>query len=182
MRTRTKNLIIAHHEAGHAVVARRLGMSVSYAKIVVKNNKVMSGNVRHFATNKHGTEDGYLAMLESQIIVQYAGMSAEDRLFEEKNIVFDEDIVVELANAVTHDQDQIDNLLDMWVSARTGIIKANKWKKAEWDLWGRLNGHLRRQSEIFVGRNWSAIKRVARALLKKGRLSQATIDALISKR
>jgi hypothetical protein len=149
----------------------------------------------------------YLAIVEAEIMVGFAAECAEDKLFEEKDIVFDvddSDLPDTPIGSCVKDRENAWDSLRFLVLGRTGILKPKHytmyggydgkitddelmndfqkhWKEAQETMFWKLERRLFKKSERLVVDNWPAIKRVARALLKKGRLSQSTLDALISK-
>src|SRR5258708_4652316 len=82
----TKRQLMAGHEAGHAVIARKLGITVTFVAMFPVDERTAAGVQNESAGHKNGNEHGFGADAK----VALAGPAAQARAFpgsiKEKNI------------------------------------------------------------------------------------------------
>jgi hypothetical protein len=145
----------AYHEAGHAVIARVLGVEVFKASVKPSYGKKPSrGRVLHEGLTARGTQRRYFntpRKLIASILIAMAGRAAEDVL-------------------IGFPSDGGDN----------GDVKnIEKWLSRVGDR-ARFEKRFRKMSHMLVWRHADAIRRVAAHLVDSETLKQDQIDRLIS--
>lgn len=193
--------LIAYHEAGHAVIARVLGIDVCQVTIlpIVPGSiaSVTHKGVLLLAVNSDADTPVLLAAMEKHAKVSLAGPIAElthRRIKTQRSKDWSEDerhIFLYVLMMVMLRRDGIklasehcaalDATLDAAFDAafRRALFEYTPGTagRAEFnEIMGRLNGEV----DTLVAANWQAIKRVANALLDCPVLQQDDLDALIS--
>jgi hypothetical protein len=176
----------AFHEAGHAVVARALGIAVNYVTISSTGPGNQGGAETHSAAWDAGNADlpAQLAAIEKDLNVSLAGPLAEHRHRPIKRINFDTGRPYWWAKDVADAKNsafKVVFLKDGTISTTddTGLVDVNEAQFAEAKRPFRQS---RQETEGLVERHWPAIERTADALLSSRSLDQDELDALIADR
>lgn len=171
-----KKETIAHHEAGHAVIARVLDIPVSYAALDALDG---AGAVVTTSSATDLTPDD-LEAPEKYAIVALAGPQAQHHYrpmsLAAQNRACDGSWRVDRANATS--------LLAMLVLRQHGkpalLGSYVELDGPETEEFGRLFIRTTQKTADLVQENWPAIQRVAAALLSRPGLTEEDIDALIA--
>jgi ATP-dependent Zn protease len=187
-----KDLIKAYHEAGHAVVARVLGVGVIYAAIF-STSPGNEGNVRTITASWKAPDDDLpakLAALGKDLAVALGGPLAEHRHRPVKRSARE-------PSRWGSDMTRAINFAIMSVLLNDGTIspahpglrgrrdegeapvERNEAQNVEA---ARLLERSLKETGALVAQHWSAIERVANALLSGRMLDQDELDALIANR
>jgi hypothetical protein len=171
-----KKETIAHHEAGHAVIARVLDIPVSYATLDALDGAgavVTTSNATHLGPHNLEAPEKYaiVALAGPQAQHHYRPMSRAAQ-----NRACDGGWRVDRANATS--------LLAMLVLRQHGkpavpgsYVELDGPETEEFD---RLFSQTAQKTADLVEENWPAIQRVAAALLNRPALTEDDIDALIA--
>ena len=167
----------AYHEAGHAVIARVLGIEVHLATI--RPNEFYDGQVTHEASwpeLETGTEDREeewrqrMETAENRAILALAGPIAEMKYqptLNGKDFVDENDLL----NVATY--------LRLAGGFTFEVLVPGKPLQQDNGEASRLWDALQRDTADLIELHWSSIERVAEALLIHEELGQEQIDALI---
>jgi ATP-dependent Zn protease len=158
MKRLSKKRVAAHHEAGHAVIARVLTLAPQRATI--RPSKGLNGycDIRDpYANCPQGwLERGHPdAEAHADIMATMAGAEAEK----------------ELLNSLSTSNDGMDRRI---IAARAETLT-----DYDWPDWVKLESRLRKMTRMLVRRHWERIERLAQALLEKTTLNYIQIDMLI---
>lgn len=160
-------MVVAYHEAGHAVVSSVLGFAPTEIK--------MSSSGPPF--DKHTLYNGltsydpdHVLPLRAELVRLLAGYAADDRL---RGVLYGRDTIfyryveetseegdVKKANRYLRDEVHVDNI------EADGLLFNKVWPICR----------------VLVAKHWSAIERVARALLRDGYLDGEQLQCLIHRR
>ena len=150
---------IAHHEAGHAVVARLLRIQFTHASIIEQDESL--GRVRTHAFRKDADPEfmytsGIKDRLMREITTCFAGLPAQVRYCGEEDPegASADDAVAETLGERLIPDDEERPLLLAWLRWRAAVMVANE-------------------------NHWPAIAAVAAALLEKKELRQQQVDAIM---
>ncbi|WP_425906578.1 hypothetical protein [Nitrobacter sp. TKz-YC02] len=171
-----KRETIAHHEAGHAVIARVLDIPVSYATLDAHDGAgavVTTSSATHLALDDLETPEKYaiVALAGPQAQHHYRPMS-----LAAQNHACEGGWRVDRANATS--------LLAMLVLRQHGkpAVPGSyvELDGPETEEFSRLFSRTTQKTADLVEENWPAIQRVAAALLSRPGLTEDDIDALIA--
>jgi cell division protease FtsH len=165
---RDNRRIAAYHEAGHAVCARLLGVTIVEAKGKGKRLHVLSRSAGHDARGMPDFRRG----LESDIQVSLAGAIAQ-----------------QLYSPQSYDESQVQD--DLQNAGQAAIRHCLEIGNGELGDAFRFEGELPEAAEKLVQQlyeptinlikeNWHKVERVAAAFLEHGELTQAEIDAVMA--
>jgi ATP-dependent Zn protease len=175
MKTLVGKKALAYHEAGHAVIARMLGISIEYATL-----RALDGDARALAHSAAHLAPDDLEALEKDAIVALAGPTAQQdyrplsraaqkRLWKDGGWHGDSmNAMNSLGTLLMRQHDE------PVVPGETAL----KGERAE-ELRQLLNRTHQKAADL-VKESWPAIERVAGALLTHPMLTEAEIDALIA--
>jgi hypothetical protein len=160
--------LMAFHEAGHAVIARKLGINVN--RVVLSS---ATGSFVDAVAMKSNTDFKDKSVIEGNAKAVIAGPIAQQCAFPgsvtEKDIDSDLNLAgkfvlyaVHLAAGIAPPKGDFEPSADIAAAAS--------------DLMARLED----ETQILVGEHWPAIKRVAEALTRRDILNQDELDALIA--
>ena len=170
---------MAYHEAGHAVIARMLGVGVPQLTLVSVDADNAAGAITASAAALADRNDlfAYVAGIEKDIKVSIAGPQSQNiyRPSDENHDEWESDRQTQLSLAL-----KIVLLkagIDIPDAGLQASVSADQLDEAK-----RLLARLAEETRALVIANWPAITRVAEALLRLRRqtLDQAAIDALIA--
>jgi hypothetical protein len=172
--------LTAYHEAGHAVIARTLGLAVPQVTLVANADTATPTAITMSATYRADRNDlvAYVAGIETDIKVSIAGPQAQNAYrpsdTSENHDEWDSDWQMQLSLAL-----KIVLLkagIDVPDAGMQASVSADQLDEAK-----RLLVRLAEETRVLVRANWPAITRVAEALLRSRRpiLDQAAIDSLI---
>jgi hypothetical protein len=166
---------IAHHEAGHAVIARVLGVEV--AEIVMFRT---AGTTAHVTTVSaaHLARDvgvaAFSAGLDHDIKVALAGPIAQHRYRPTKSI---DSWVDDCARATNLAATKVWVTREERIPPEGGLsITLDSTEEAEAEA---IFNASRSETETLVEAHWTAISRVAAAMQQKPLMNQTELDALI---
>jgi hypothetical protein len=162
MRKSERKAVIAHHEAGHAVIARVLGLEVDSVTIIpdpvadtagicFRDDAMWLALYADLATR--------LSAIEKNVVVSLAGPAAESQYLGKRETVATGG---DLKMAKAHVQ------LALELSGR------------DHSEYHELFGQLSLETKILVSQYWSAIERVAHGLLDFSTLNGTDVDDLIA--
>jgi hypothetical protein len=172
----------AHHEAGHAVVARVLGIGIEHA-VLAKNDAPFDSNVLRYSAAYQGRHDQAArhAGLEKDVKVSLAGPIAQHTYrplspaaqSRAADAGWESDYKEALGGIIriVYEQGGGD-----WSNVTNELLEQFRTRAETRTLLDRLS----RETEELVQNNWPAIQRVATALLDRRLLYQNDIDALIA--
>jgi hypothetical protein len=186
-----KDRIKAHHEAGHAVVARTLGIAVTYVTTLSTGSDNEGGAQTHSAAWRARDADlpARLVAIGKDIKVSMAGPQAEHRYRPIKHTKWS--FLAENAEPYWWAGDfrgarnsacQVVLLKDRTIATTTFdaiTVNLNMPQITEID---RLIDQFRKETEMLVHQYWPAIERTAKALLSGRPLVPDELDALIANR
>jgi hypothetical protein len=166
-------VIIAHHEASHAVVARKLGIDVAYvsARGRVARTKAAAWSL----TESAALIDAY----QRDAIVSLAGPLADQRLLSI------DDSFLDIHDAEDQDMANANANIYRSVCLRNGtpcsdepaqVVISEEMNAALWMEFDRLKA----EAGCLVAQHWRAIQRVAKSLQRHDRIDQAELDRLIA--
>ena len=172
---------MAYHEAGHAVIARMLGVGVPQLTLVSVDADNAAGAITASAAALADRNDlfAYVAGIEKDIKISIAGPQSQ-------NIYRPSD------TSENHDEWESDRQMQLSLALKIVLLKAGidipdaglqaSVNSDQLDEAKRLLARLAEETRALVIANWPAITRVAEALLRLRRqtLDQAAIDALIA--
>ena len=170
---------MAYHEAGHAVIARMLGVGVPQLTLVSVDADNAAGAITASAAALADRNDlfAYVAGIEKDIKISIAGPQSQNiyRPSDENHDEWESDRQTQLSLAL-----KIVLLkagIDIPDAGSQASVNADQLDEAK-----RLLARLAEETRALVIANWPAITRVAEALLRLRRqtLDQAAIDALIA--
>jgi hypothetical protein len=183
MRKSERQAVIAYHEAGHAVIARKPGLEVTSVTIVP--NLEYAG---HCAINESATYLTRNADLATQIsasetdtIIFLAGPAAEclyRRPSKREMACWDGDREA-VINSVSRAVDFKHDILTGHGPECDGELYDQLCDEFD-QLCGELNNRLSVKTMMLVGKHWSAIERVANGLRESKLLIQTDVDDLIA--
>jgi len=170
---------MAYHEAGHAVIARMLGVGVPQLTLVSVDADNAAGAITASAAALADRNDlfAYVAGIEKDIKVSIAGPQSQNiyRPSDENHDEWESDRQTQLSLALKI------VLLKAGIDIPDAGLQASV-NSDQLDEAKRLLARLAEETRALVIANWPAITRVAEALLRLRRqtLDQAAIDALIA--
>jgi hypothetical protein len=154
---------VAYHEAGHAVIARALGLEVDCVTIIPDLDLDTAG----LCTRDWATAGFYddlatqLSAIEKDVVVSLASSAAECLYLGLSN----------LERALSgSDLKMAEHLMKL-------ALERSGRDHSEYD---QLFGQFSTETEILVGDHWSAIERVANGLLEFFTLNATDVDGLIA--
>ena len=151
----------AYHEAGHAVIARVLGLPCGRVTIVGADEDELGHAVVGDPIRTWERGDGpRRPLVEASCISLYAGVEAE--------------------RVILGQQDSGD---DFDSDKATSLIKIIGVRGASYvgdDVWDRYEARLRRRSNELVRIHQRQIERVAKALQERGTLESEEVDAMLA--
>jgi hypothetical protein len=174
-----KRTVIAHHEAGHAVIARKLGIPV--ARVSARDRVALTHSAGWSSMNVADIE-ARAAAYESDAVVALAGLAAQRRLRGYEDMFVTD-------NLLEDDWDE-----DM-ANARSAIYRAICLRTGkplpdgpfsvtvgppEIDAITETFDRLQTQTIRLVRERWPAIARVAKALGRHDTIDQTELDRLIA--
>jgi hypothetical protein len=171
-----KRKVISHHEAGHAVVARMLGIGVVHAS----SRSGAQALTQSAAWQSKGADTASQnAAYENDAIVALAGLAAQRRYQGTEG---------RYSDSLRDDDDDIQNAraaIYRAVCLRTGHPVAAEsgmvtMLPETWVAMTERFDHLQAESRRLVAMYWPAIQRVAKALEWHDRIDQAELDRLIA--
>jgi hypothetical protein len=170
---RTKEAI-AYHEAGHAVIARVLGIGVTHVALTDGNPGLRTLWGDYYEAH---SVPARIAALERHAKVSFAGQIAQVRQRAHTDAE-----VRRQGKGWSTDWRNADNYTAMAVSLKKGIepVPGTAFDSAiaaEADV---LENRLLAETMILVEQNWPGIERVAKGLLRRSFLTGDDIDALIA--
>jgi ATP-dependent Zn protease len=180
--TSKQQRILAHHEAGHAVVARVLGVGISYASLFPIDPQSKANVVTASASWLVDESDvqGKIAALEKDAKVAFAGAHAQHTYYplteSEFRRAINGDWAVDWKNASAYVRMTV--MLKNMGKIDQDLTFGNNYARDATELAERLL----EEAATVVLENWQAIERVATALLSKPFLTQDDIDALVDGR
>jgi ATP-dependent Zn protease len=171
--------IVAYHEAGHAVVAGRLGLKIVYVNILDGGEGALTESATSLARDLD--KETYLAAISKDIIVALAGPLAQQRRrappAKRQLAEWEDDIRVATSLAFSAalvasgvERDQID-------LAMLDNLNADQRAHAN-HLFGQCNDRAR---ELVVD-HWPVIDKVAQALLSRPILRADDLDKLMGRK
>lgn len=169
-------LMIARHEAGHAVIARVLNVNIVYATLVAAGDS--SAQVLTVSASHQRPDDPNA--LEHDAMVVLAGPLAQQR--HRPKSPREQERAWEDGGDWYDDKFNAINLLLMLLMRRRGEPVVPGLVQLEGDRAQELGDLFDRtisKTASLVGEHWPAICRVAKALMSDRVLSEAEIDALI---
>jgi len=170
---------MAYHEAGHAVIARMLGVGVPQLTLVSVDADNAAGAITASAAALADRNDlfAYVAGIEKDIKISIAGPQSQNiyRPSDENHDEWESDRQTQLSLALKI------VLLKAGIDIPDAGLQASV-NSDQLDEAKRLLARLAEETRALVIANWPAITRVAEALLRLRRqtLDQAAIDALIA--
>jgi hypothetical protein len=165
----TKRHIRAIHEAGHAVIARVLGIDVDYVS-VTSTAAINAGNVPTRSASwvaKHLDASARILAAENDLKVTLAGIAANER-DDVKFTANDEALEQDIRNA----QRLANNMAKLKAGGQVGDA-ADK-------LGDEVLADTKARTAVLVDTHWPAIERVAKHLDRHGRIHQVELDRLIA--
>ena len=174
-RIKEREAEIAHHEAGHFVVARVLGISITHATMLPDQTSLASV----------GMEAAYLArnadQMNALVVGSFAGPHAQSRYRPARNA----DDWERKANDWNGDIEPMSSWAASIVALRHGLPVPEDGAMAPFPdslkpEVGPLLEQLSDKAEAMVIDSWRAITRVAEALLARRILNQQDVDHLIA--
>lgn len=167
----------AHHEAGHAVIARKLGIEIEYVS-VRPTSEQNSGNVRaHSAAWLARDLDvpAQIAAFEKDIKVALAGRVANKR--SHPNMMFvGEEFEIDAENVAKRVSCVAVLMAGLPLDERLSDVMTDAIAEHASSIVDRLE----QETAALVDRHWLAIKRVAKELETRDRIDQAKLDELIA--
>jgi hypothetical protein len=159
---------IAHHEAGHAVIARALWLKVDWVTITQDLDDAGSCYSEYAMYLAEYADDATrLSAIEKDIIVALAGPIAECQY---RSLDFN----------VMREEELWDSDLKMVKYLLNMAMELLLPKDLRPELYGELFDRLSIDTEILVSSHWSSIECVADALLEFSDLNQWHVDELIA--
>ena len=150
MRKSERLAVTAHHEAGHAVIARKLGLEVTYVTIIPDldySGFVDFQNATYPARNADLATQ--ISAIEKDVMVKLAGPAAESRYRPPSER--------EAAGWWHYARKAVTALVRLAIELKHGVA----WEPERAELFDQLSI----QTEIMVDEHWPAIQRVAHGLL-----------------
>jgi hypothetical protein len=169
----------AHHEAGHAVIARKLGIKIDYADVV--RGLVPSESASERAKNLGVPEQAQ--DYEKDANVTLAGFAAQRRSHPDTDLHFDSDVIV-----IEEEDDDMRNTRNAiygaaCLRAGTTAPRGNGEVKVDEAMQKEMRAvfaRVKQETAALVAEHWPAIKRVAKALERHDCIDQAEVDRLIA--
>lgn len=173
--------VIAYHEAGHAVIARKLGLDTPHATARWKD-PIAHSELAYFLA-AHLDTSARIAACEKDAIVALAGYAAQRREYPQTTPDLDTDII-----KVDDDEDDMLNArtaVYRIVCLNTGQLFPDTAATVRIDIptqekMRKVFIGLKQQTAALVETHWSAIARVAKALERNDSIDQAELDRLIA--
>ena len=156
---------LAHHEAGHAVIARKLGLEVFYVMLSLDNNGGGFGKCQHetyFVRNADLATK--LVAYETDAIVALAGPVAECR--------YRQPTKREMAGW-RGDRKTARRCVTRLVALKRNILTPEP-------KYDELFAQFCNKTRVLIDKHWPAIERVAQGLLDFSDLNAALVDDLIA--
>jgi hypothetical protein len=168
----------AHHEAGHAVIARALGVGVTYVALFSTESDNSAAAQTASAAWRALTND-LPAAYEIDAKVALAGPHAQHRYRPVKGRKIPDVWASDMVNAQSFIYSLV--LLRDGVALDDGPFRITpderQAAKAQ-----REYDRISAETQALVEANWSAIERVAAALMRRPILTESDLDALIADR
>jgi hypothetical protein len=181
-----KKEVKAYHEAGHAVIAHELGIEVDYVVLFSTDPSNESVARTHSATWRYSDADvpTLISAMERDAKVSLAGIYAQSRQFPSKTKkTYSSD---DSKNGWGNDIETAENFAMMAVRLRREgirpmpddtIYEPDASARTEFEI---LFERLCKETDELVKENWSAIERVAEALVSRPILLPDDLDRLIN--
>lgn len=166
---------IAYHEAGHAVVARVLGISITHATMLPDQTSLASVGIEATSLAHNANQ------VDALVVVSFAGPHSQSRYRPARKA----DDWERKANNWDADIEQMSSWAASIVALRHGLPVPEDGAIAPFPdslkpEVGSLLEQLSDKAEAMVIDNWRAITRVAEALLARSILGQQDVDHLIA--
>lgn len=175
MRKSEREAVIAHHEAGHAVIARVLGMGIGCVTLFStdSNNEAVALTISASSAARGADQATLIAALEKDAMVSLAGSYAQVRYRPAKN-----------QDGWESDTEAASSFVALAVALRHGMTPEDgrTLPKALAPECLQLYERLCDKTEALVAEHWSSIVRVAKALPEHPALNEADVDDLIAGR
>jgi ATP-dependent Zn protease len=179
---------VAYHEAGHAVIARSLGLEVTSVTIIPDLDHFDITYYHQFATYRARNADlaTQISTAETDAMVSLAGPAAEYRYRRPKSV---QELAQEMATWRSDGEmarDRVAHAVDLkhdLLTARGPECDGELFDELcdEFDrLCAELFDQFSTEVEILVDKHWPAIERVANALLEFYTLNATDVDDLIA--
>lgn len=172
--------IKCHHEAGHAVVARRLGISIEGISMAPDDDSDARVPIRDVETWL--ARDAEMTVLLSALCkFGLAGALAQLR-FDPDDDRKEQLRGGQASKDYVGDINKIRPLVAEVVLLTTGVCSSRSETKgvpADRALCEQLLGQLCDETEALVAENWPAIQRIARYLQRHREMTEAEVDALL---
>jgi hypothetical protein len=198
MSTQAKREALVYHEAGHAVVARLLGVNIAYATMLADTHQAAGVQTRSAAwraVNAGSDSEAHALGCETDAKVSYAGIVAEQIHKPMSKLK----IRRRMDAGWSNDLRAVESILAKAVMVRSGIPipmeppgTVKSWQ-AEPEVRATftptpeqraaleaMNVRVQHEVRQLLQDNWSAVERVAAAFLKQPLFSEEEIDALIA--
>jgi hypothetical protein len=177
----------AVHEAGHAVIARKVGLEITRVTAVGKEPAVQSQSAWWLVTREH-TANGnavdvptMVAALEKDAIVALAGFAAQRRAYPELTPTFDVIFVDDGNDDMLNIRSAIYKIICL--TAGKQFPEGNAQVEMDEAMQKNIRAvfvRLENETAARVAEHWPAIKRVAKHLESHDSTDQAEVDRLIS--
>jgi hypothetical protein len=170
--------VIAYHEAGHAVIARALGVGVTHVAIFPTSDGVRAVAQTRSAYWLARADDApaQIAGYETDASVSFAGPLAQHR-YRPGRLRWEHEWRDDLAAATSYVARSVLLRNGVKLSAETQRLELTPAQVTAVD---ELQHRIFAETQALVEEHWSAIERVAQALMKRRILSDVELDALIA--
>jgi hypothetical protein len=170
----------SRHEAGHAVIARKLGCHVTCVDARTKNPNVTQASLGHAAEAEGLDVTARVAAHEKDAIVALAGLEVNRRDFPHLSV---RDIITDTDDDIVNARSAIYRIVCLMIgqpvprnNIEVEITQAMAGKMT--DVYVRLL----KVTATLIERHWAAIVRVGKHLERHGRVdNQAELDDLIAR-
>lgn len=173
----------AYHEAGHAVIARALGVGITFVTMLSPDDTAAAGAQTHSATYlaRDADQATQLAAIEKDIKICFAGPSAQTRHRPPKgsHIPSEWERDIENAQSLAARAALVKSGADLSQIDR-GIGSAPTLNPHDAAEVTRLTKQFASETDALIAENWAAIIRVAEELLRRPILTEDDVDTLIN--
>lgn len=171
------DLLHAHHEAGHVVVARKLGLDVVCVTLnpVVGEYTAAAETYKASFLSRNADRATQIAANQADAKVCLAGPGAQVRYCR---LATEESIEESIANEWSDDLQNAQGFVARAVMINRGLADSTLPDEAIPEA-EQLLQRLASEADALVEESWSEIAKLAKALVRCGRLSGSQIDDLL---
>lgn len=167
--------LVAWHEAGHALMARKIGLEVP--KVTILSSTSGAGGVTFITPKKLGLKT--IEEMKNEVKLSYAGRIAERLLFQDKEkVTTGASSDIEQATSVIYDMIARYGMTETYGMLNLDMLQIDN--KAILNEAIQMAAHLEQETYQILLDNFETLKEVANALLEKETLSGEELELILT--